>query len=253
MLFAQCTRHAWPIRSVLAALVLFLVGAFLPGHAHFQLNLNVRIFHVEHLSDGLRVLHRVPMPYLVAAMVGPEGDDGLPEPAPFTRNAMEQDTLMHYVAGDEFAANPLGLGEIAGSGLKITAAGRELAWRVEDVRIYAVGQQPDFASLAEARASFASDYTLPDPAARQYVGDTVVDVVLRYQNDGAVRRYQLSGTLDPGLPEQEKTANLVLDYGPGGDRVLRATGLLFEPLELSLIHISEPTRHICLSRMPSSA
>ena len=24
-------------------------------------------------------------------------------------------------------------------------------------------------------------------------------------------------------------------------------------LELSLIHISEPTRHICLSRMPSSA
>ena len=32
-----------------------------------------------------------------------------------------------------------------------------------------------------------------------------------------------------------------------------AVSIVFLLLTLSLIHISEPTRHICLSRMPSSA
>ena len=79
----------------------------------------------------------------------------------------------------------------------------------------------------------------------------MVDVILRYSSDGAVRRYQLSGTLDPGLPDQENTANLVLDYGPGGDRVLRATGLLYEPLEVTrsrlaaaVTFVKEGFRHI---------
>jgi hypothetical protein len=39
--------------------------------------------------------------------------------------------------------------------------------------------------------------------------------------------------LDPGLPDQEKTANLVLDSGPGNVQVFRARGLLNEPIEVS--------------------
>ena len=49
-----------------------------PVGAHFLLNLNVRILHVEHLADGLRVYLRTPMPYLVADRIGPVGADGLP-------------------------------------------------------------------------------------------------------------------------------------------------------------------------------
>ncbi|RKZ66965.1 MAG: hypothetical protein DRQ48_10315, partial [Gammaproteobacteria bacterium] len=49
--------------------------------AHFKLNLNVRILHVEHLADGLNVYMRLPMPYLVAHLLGEVNEDGLPSPA----------------------------------------------------------------------------------------------------------------------------------------------------------------------------
>ena len=50
--------------------------------AHFKLNLNVRIVHVEHLADGLKIYLRLPMPYLVADLLGEIGENGLPAPAP---------------------------------------------------------------------------------------------------------------------------------------------------------------------------
>lgn len=64
----------------LAMLMTLLLSA--GAGAHFLLNLNVRIFHVEHVSDGLRIYLQTPMPYLVADKVGPDVADELPEPAP---------------------------------------------------------------------------------------------------------------------------------------------------------------------------
>ena len=65
--------------------------------AHFKLNLNVRILHVEHLADGLNVYMRLPMPYLVAHLLGEINEDGLPAPAPYTGNRLEQGKLVHTV------------------------------------------------------------------------------------------------------------------------------------------------------------
>jgi hydrogenase/urease accessory protein HupE len=62
------------------------------------------------------------------------------------------------------------------------------------------------------------------------VGDTTVDVLLRYTTEGAVYQYELSSSLNPGLPDQDETANLVLDYSPSGVQVFRARGLLHEPV-----------------------
>ncbi|MEM7024965.1 MAG: hypothetical protein AAF637_20645, partial [Pseudomonadota bacterium] len=87
------------------SVVLALCGTVV-AHAHFQLNLNVRIFHVEHLADGLRVYLRTPMPYLVADRIGPLGDDDLPEPAPFTFNRMEEGRPMHLVDQDTLRTEP---------------------------------------------------------------------------------------------------------------------------------------------------
>ena len=88
---------AWPL--VIATLVLIPTGS---AHSHFKLNLNVRILHVEHLADGMRVYLRSPMPYLVADLVGPEGEDRLPQPAPFTTNALENEQVMHYFDPQQF-------------------------------------------------------------------------------------------------------------------------------------------------------
>lgn len=72
------------LRSGSAAViaVVFVLCCAAAALAHFNLNMNVRIIHVEHLSDGLRLYLRTPMPYLVADKIGQLGKDGLPEPAP---------------------------------------------------------------------------------------------------------------------------------------------------------------------------
>ncbi len=228
-----------------------LLGIAAPACAHFLLNLNVRILHVEHLADGLRVYLRTPMPYLVAERVGPIGADGLPEPAPYTSNRIEKGKLVHYVDTAQLSRDPKGLGSFAGEGFRFVADDRTLKPIIEQVRLHRVGTQPGFATLDEARAVFAAEQARIDEEAPLYVGDAVVDVMLRYEAGGPVYGYAVSSTADPGLPGQEDTANLILDYSPGGTKVFRARGLLAEPITISrstlsavVTFIKEGVRHI---------
>ena len=141
-----------------------LLGCAATANAHFLLNLNVRILHVEHLADGLRVYLRTPMPYLVADRVGPVGSNGLPESAPYTTNGIEDGKLVHYLDFDQLRRNPEGLGSFAGEGFRIVVDGVPLEATVEQVHVYRVGAQPDFATLDEARAAFRLDPPLPATA-----------------------------------------------------------------------------------------
>jgi hypothetical protein len=221
-----------------------------PAWAHFLLNLNVRIIHVEHLDDGLRVYLRLPMPYLVADRLGAVGPNGLPAPAPYTTNRLEDDKLVHYLDAAALKADPSGLGRLVADGHRFAADGRPLSPTVEHVRAYPGGEQPAFASIADAKASFGAAL-YPDRFPVTYVGDTVVDVVLRYQGGGPVYIYEVSSSLDPGLPGQDQTANLLLDHFPGGTEVFRARGLLDQPIEVSrsalaaaATFVAEGVRHI---------
>jgi hypothetical protein len=219
--------------TLLAALVLGLVATG-PGlaWAHFLLNLNVRIIHVEHLGDGLRVYLRLPMPYLVADRLGPVGSDGLPAPAPYTTNRMEGDRLVHFLDPEALRADPLGLGRLVADGHRFIVEGEVLAAVVEQVRAYPGTDQPSFASIEDAKASFEGP-VYPAHFPTIYVGDTVVDVTLRYRSLSPVYDYAVSSTLDPGLPGQDQTANLLLDHFPRETKVFRAPGLLGQPIEVS--------------------
>ncbi len=247
-------QAAWT-RTLRAAFVfapcLLLCLAAVPASAHFLLNLNVRILHVEHLADGLRVYLRTPMPYLVAGRVGPVGASGLPAPAPYTTNRMEEGKLVHYVDHGQLRRHSIGLGALAAEGFRIDAHGKPLKARVEQVRVYRIGNQPEFATMDEAKAAFATGSAYPKTTDPLYVGDTVVDIILRYQAGTPVYEYAVSSTLNPGLPGQENTANLILDYGPGSTKVFRARGLLAEPIVISrsiwaaiVTFIQEGVRHI---------
>jgi len=219
--------------------------------AHFLLNLNVRVLHMEHLGDGLRVYLRTPMPYLVADRIGPVGADGLPEPAPYTTNRLEDGKLVHHIDPNALRADPLGLGRLAADGFQIATDGGTLDATVERVRASPIGLQPPFATLDEARRAFEGQAVYPNDAQPDYVGDIVVDMILRYRTNAPVYRYSVSSTLNPGLPGQDDTANLILDYSPGATRVFRARGLLAEPVSISrsawsavLTFIREGVRHI---------
>ena len=237
-------------RNFLLVFILLLIAA-VPAGAHFLLNLNVRIMHIEHLADGLRVYLRTPMPYLVADKVGPVRADGLPEPAPFTTDEMKDGKLSHYVDFVQLQANLLGLGAIGEAGFVFRVNGERLQGSVEQVQLYRVGTQPDFATLGEARAAFKSRTSLPETDKPLYVGDAVVDVLLRYDTGRSVGSYTVSSNLDPELPGQKTTANLILDYGPGDPKVFRSRGLMQEPVEVSRSTLSavgtfilEGIRHI---------
>jgi hypothetical protein len=244
-------RWAFGPLALITALVLGLLWTGPePARAHFLLNLNVRILHVEHLDDGLRVYLRLPMPYLVADRLGPVAANGLPEPAPYTTNRMEDGQLVHYLDADALKADPLGLGLLVADGHHLTVDGERLVADVEQARAYPSTDRPSFASHEDAKTSFARSLQ-PEPFPATYVGDTVVDAVLRYRTGRPVYAYSVSSTLDPGLEGQEQTANLLLDHFPGETQVFRARGLLDQPITVSrsflaavTTFVTEGVRHI---------
>jgi HupE / UreJ protein len=212
--------------------------------AHFNLNMNVRIIHVEHVDDGLLLYLRTPMPYLVADKIGPVGADGLPKAAPFTNNRAEEDRIVHLVDAAALRRDPLGLGRIAADGLHLEAGGREAEPTLIAVRAYPIGKEPGFATLEEAKAALSAGPAFPEGAPETYVGDTVVDVLLKYDGLPSITEYDLSSQLDPGQSGQEETANLILDHGPGSTRVFRARGLLREPVSVTRSSYSAATTFI---------
>ena len=83
------------------------------------------------------------------------------------------------------------------------------------------------------------------------MGDTTVDVFLHYPSESAVYNYALSSNLNPGMPDQDETANLVLDYSPSGVQVFHKRGLLQEPVFITrsvydavITFIKEGVKHI---------
>ena len=236
--------------ALYGGLLALLLGSV--AQAHFLLNINLRVIHVQHLDDGVRIFLRLPLAYVLAQRLGPEQADGSRTPAPYTRNRMEDGQLIHIVDGDALRADPFGLGRLIADGHHITVESRELPAEVEFVRAYPAIEQPPFATLDEALRSVAEDEpAYPLHAEDIYVGDTVADVVLRVRADGPMPNYSLSSSLNPGLPGQEDTANLILDYYPGETLIFRERGLLGKPLQVmrspfsaALTFIQEGVKHI---------
>ncbi|MCK4676022.1 MAG: HupE/UreJ family protein, partial [Gammaproteobacteria bacterium] len=129
--------------------------------------------------------------------------------------------------------------------------GKSINAKVEGFRIYKNGTQPDFAILDDAKKSFEIEPLHDSFEQGVYVGDTTVDVLLRYTSESVVYNYALSSNLNPGLPDQDETANLILDYSPSGVQVFRARGLLHEPVIVTrsvfdavITFIKEGIKHI---------
>ena len=239
--------YRWYLAGLVAVIALWLSAASL--QAHFLLNLNVRIFHVEHVQNGLRVFVRTPMPYLVADKLGDAPDGVLPPPAPFTSNAFQEEVVVHYVDFNSVDADPMGVAQLVADGLILVVSGETVKAEVEALKLFRVGEEPGFATLNEAQTAISSSGF--DRSAPLFVGDTVVDVALFFPTQGSVSEYSISSTLDPGLPGQEETANLILDYGPGEPKVFRSRGLMQDPVVVTqsafggiLTFIWEGVRHI---------
>lgn len=228
-LLSRCSCQCNLLRWLFLTLALVVSSASV---AHFKLNLNIRIIHVEHQADGLAVYMRVPMPYLVADLAGKVREDGSREPAPYTTNALVDGEWMHYVDYEAIEQDPMGLGHLAASGHTITSGSSTYQSEVIAVRVYRGISQPPFSTLKEAELAFREgeqETVSPSP----FVGDSVVDVLVHYRSEESVSSYSLSSSLDPGLEGQEDTANLIVDYAGEAPAVFRVRGLLHEPVVIS--------------------
>ncbi|WP_415407953.1 HupE/UreJ family protein [Sulfurovum sp. CS9] len=219
--------------------------------AHFKLNLNVRIIHVEHRSDGLEIYMRLPMPYLVADLLGEADANGLPIPAPYTTNRMEEGKLTHYVDVKAIHNSLDEMKRLIQRGLNISVDDEAGELEVDKVFFYKNGTQSDFSTLEEAKASFAKTNDLSVFNNEVYVGDTTIDVLLQYKSASSINEYGIAYTLDPKLPNQDETANVILDYSPSGVQVFRERGLLLKPIMITnslwdamVTFIKEGVQHI---------
>jgi len=215
--------------AILASVMCLLASA---AWAHFNLNVNIRIIHIERQDDGLRMHIRLPMAYLVADKLGPEQADGTRAAAPFTTNKTENGVLVHYLDVDALRADPAGLGAIIAAGHHLTVDGAALSPEFLRLRAYPATVQAPFATLDEALTALKGPVYAPEFEVT-YVGDTVIDAEIFYPAPGTIGTYSLRSTLDPGLPAQEETANLVLDHLGGDTLVFRLRGSLAEPVEIS--------------------
>ena len=112
------------------------------------------------------------------------------------------------------------------------AGGKTLQARTGRIRAYPALVQPPFARLEEAEAAlggpaYASGLDVT------YVGDTVVDAELIYPTRRSHTEYTLRSTLDPGLPKQDETANLILDHASEPPLIFRIRGLIAQPVQVS--------------------
>ncbi len=224
---AGLRRHRRAGTLVAAALVLAI--SIPPVHAHFMLTSNIRVIHVEHREDGLRLYIRLPMPLIVADLVGPSRADGTANPAPYTLNRIEQGQLSHYLDVAALRRDPIGLGKLVVERYALVADDRLLRGHVEAVRVYPALRQSRFTNLAEARAALhGPPYESHFEAV--YAGETVVDVQVFYPTTGPVTSYYAFGAkVTPALQGAESLANVLLDHRDGGTRILRALGTLERP------------------------
>jgi len=219
----RCQRYFSPL--LLVVLVFFCDVA----SAHFNLNVNLRVIHILRDSNEAVVMIRLPMAYLVADKLGSVRSDGTAEPAPFTRNVLEDGELMHYLDVERFIENPLALGQIVADGHSLSIDAVPGTVKVTAVRAFPALKQSAFSTWDEAEQSFTGPAY--DPAFESdYVGDTIIDARLRYELPSAAGLIELKSTLNPGLPEQNDTANLIVVTANGGSAVFRVRGLLDTPI-----------------------
>ena len=220
---------------VIGLLAVLAVESAVPAAAHFMLDTRIRIIHVEHLADGLRVYIRLPFPLVVADLLGPADKlTGKRDPAPYTQDQVEDGTLMHYLDIGALRRDPLALGRLVGEGHGLFLADRRLPWTVEATRAHPAAEQPRFTTLDEARAAMQGP-PFASAVDRIYAGDVVVDVQLHISYDRPVTHYWFASRLAPNLKNVEELANLLIDYGPAPPAVFRAVGTLKNPIEVNLV------------------
>ena len=200
--------------------------------SHFKLNANIRLYHVVHEDGQIRLLARMPLAYLIADKLGSIQEDGLPAPAPYSTNLLIDDVVNHKLDARALRENPKGLGQFFADGTIIKVSDKKLKPVVGRVVAYPLSKQKPFSTLYEAETSLSSEIYNSEYE-ETFIGDTIIDIELIYLTNKKIKKYNIQSLLNPELPKQEETANLIIDHTNKKPNIHRITGLLDKPVNIT--------------------
>ena len=200
--------------------------------SHFKLNANIRLYHVVHEDGQIRLLARMPLAYLIADKLGSIQEDGLPAPAPYSTNLLIDDILNHKLDAATLREDPKGLGQFFADGTIIKISDKKLKPVVGRVVAYPLSKQKPFSTLNEAESSLSSEVYNSDYK-EAFIGDTIIDIELVFSTNKKIKKYTIQSLLNPGLPKQEETANLIIDHTNKKPNIYRITGLLDKSVNIT--------------------
>ena len=209
-------------------LILLSITCFLwhtISFSHFKLNANIRLYHIVHEDGQIRLLARMPLAYLIADKLGNIQEDGLPTPAPYSTNLLIDEVLNHKLDASALRKNPKGLAQFFADGTIIKVADKKLKPIIGRVVAYPLSKQKPFSTLNEAESSLNSEI-YNNEFDETFIGDTIIDIELIYLIDKKIKKYSIQSLLNPELPKQEETANLIIDHTSKKPNIHRITGLL---------------------------
>lgn len=217
---------------ILILLSSFFVFWITNSIAHFKLNANIRIFHILHEEDKIRLLARMPLAYLIADKLGEIQEDGIPKPAPYSSNLIIDGELNHKLDSNQLILNPKGLGKIFADSIIIKIQEKKLTPKIGRIVAYPINEQKQFTTLENAEISLEGEI-YNENYNETFIGDTIIDIELIFPNIKKIKKYTFQSLLNPNLPKQEDTANLIIDHSNKKPNIHRVSGLIDRPIEIT--------------------
>jgi len=209
-------------RCLLLAITLFIS---LPAPAHFQLNTNIRIIHIETLPDGVRLSIRFPAALAFSEFSGMAEGKAIP----YLISQSNLDQFEHFLDQQKIEAELTAFNQFLVSGYGLDFDGKRLEAQAIKVKIFEASRQTRFTTLAEVSASFSEEKLFQSDQPLN-ISDMVIDVQAFYPTSDSNAEIRLKSLLKSNLPADIFVANLVIFYSEGDQQVMRITGLLDEPV-----------------------
>lgn len=222
------TAGSASLPAVILVRVLFVLSGLLlslPAIAHFQLNTNIRIIHIEPLSDALRLSIRFPAALAFSEFSSEQGKLSIP----YLKAKTIKNRVEHFLDQAKIENEQSEFKQFLIDGYGLRVDGEILQGEDIKVKIYEASRQTRFTNPVEVDKSFSTQ-SLFLSEGELNIADAVIDIQGNYLTENSQGEVSLNSELNSKLPADTFVANLIIYHGDAGQQVMRVTGLLSDPV-----------------------
>ena len=172
-------------RGILLLLIGWLTS--MPAAAHFQLNNNIRIIHIETTSEQIRLSLRIPTVLVFSEFSG-ETENSTP---PYLTSRLKQGQTQHFLDRQQIEADLSTFKTFLIDSYALEVNGDRLSPQLVEIRVFEVDRQTRFSNPAEVSDSFAQ-HKLFQSTGAIHISDSVIDIQASFattEANGEIRLY----------------------------------------------------------------